>query len=388
MGNRTVVLEWGVGFMAQGKGKSKSRGITQRKDGRWQGSVTFGYTPAGKSDRRFVYGHTHDEAYRKRLNLLSLKSRGLPAPAHSMTVADFLAQWLEGTVKPSVRASTYRNYESACRVHLIPSLGKHPLVSLTPQHVQSFINRHDRKQAVRLRKLLVTALNQAVRWELVHRNVARLTVVGSPQDEASHRVRYLTEEQVRAFLGAVQGHRLEAFFTLLLTLGLRKGEALALCWHDLDLEARTLSVTKQVSGGVASPPKTRAGVRTIRVPAGLLPILRAHKERQAFERKRLAGIWRDNDLVFPGKTGQYQHPAVPNYAFSALLKKAGLPDFTIHALRHTSATLMLLQGVAPKVVSTILGHASITITLQLYAHVYDEQMEDAADRMGKRLFGG
>jgi len=201
-----------------------------------------------------------------------------------------------------------------------------------------------------------------------------------------HEMATLTEEQARTFLDAAVGDRLEALYRLALTTGMRQGELLALKWRDIDLDGASLQVraTLQNTGGEYRiiEPKTQSSRRRIALPVTAVEALRSHLTRQSEERRRAGKAWEDNDLVFPNTVGRpLDGLNLMKYWFLPLLKRADLPRIRFHDLRHTAATLLLGQGINVKVISEMLGHADVSITLRVYAHVMPHMQQQAADAM-------
>jgi integrase len=208
--------------------------------------------------------------------------------------------------------------------------------------------------------------------------------------DASRIRRETRQEQVRVLLDAVNGDRLEALYVLAVTIGLRQGELLGLKWDDIDLEIETLQVRRTLTtakgGPVLSAPKTKGRRRTVRLSQTASEALRSHLERQLEEIDRVGDLWRENGLIFASESGEplsRQH--VTAHRFKPLLRRAGLPEIRFHDLRHTCATLLLSKNVNPKVVSEMLGHASIAITLDTYSHVLPTMQESAAKAMEDAL---
>ena len=186
-------------------------------------------------------------------------------------------------------------------------------------------------------------------------------------------MRPLTAEQVKVLFEAARGDRLEALYVLAVTTGLRQGELLGLKWDDIDLEVGTLQVRRTLTtakgGPVLSAPKTKGSRRTVRLSHTALEALRSHLERQLEEIDRVGDLWRENGLIFASESGSpHSRQHVTAHRFKPLLRRAGLPEIRFD-LRHTCATLLLSKNVNPKVVSEMLGHASIAITLDTYSHV-------------------
>ncbi len=273
-------------------------------------------------------------------------------------------------------------------------LGKVALAKLSAQQIQNLYTlKLDEGLATatvrQLHAVMHRALKAAVRLRLVYTNVADMV---EPPRLTQQEMAILSEDHVRILLAAAAGDRLEALYVLALATGMRLGELLALKWHDVDVGSgglhvrATLQRTKE--GYVFAPPKTKRSRRRIALPATAAEALQRHHKRQAEERLRLGTVWSDNDLVFANPMGEpLDGISVLRYSFHTLLKRAGLPIVRFHDLRHTAATLLLGRGVNPKVVSEMLGHSNISITLNLYGHVTPHMQQQAADMMD-RLLGG
>lgn len=218
--------------------------IHQRKDGYWAGVIDMGRDSKGKRKRKYIYGKTRREVSERMKELLRDQQQGLPILTGKHSLEQFVTSWLEDEIKPTLREKTYVSYEGICRLHILPGLGHVNLQELTRQQVQRLVND---KAAAGLSKHIVTdihavlrrALNQALEWDLVARNVA--TLVKPPRIEEKE-LHYLTPEQARKLIQTVQGDRLEALYTVALALGLRRGEALGMRWQDVDLDKGILSV--------------------------------------------------------------------------------------------------------------------------------------------------
>lgn len=187
---------------------------------------------------------------------------------------------------------------------------------------------------------------------------------------------------------AASGHRLEALYIVAVTAGLRRGELQGLKWEDLDLNAGTLQVRRTLSepkgGYVFEAPKSGKG-HNIRLTQRAVAALREHRMRQLEERMQNAGLWQDHGLVFTSGIGTPLLGRNLNRTFKATLRRAGLPEIRFHDLRHTCATLLLRQGVNPKFVQELLGHADISLTLNVYSHVLPDMGDAAAGAMDSAL---
>jgi integrase len=271
-------------------------------------------------------------------------------------------------------------------VYLVPRIGKIPLNQLTPQHVQDLQNsllktlRLPRNRVgvgylspatvLDTRRVLGKALGQAAKWGLIARNPVPLV---DPPSVQRPETRPFDLVEARALLAALKGDRLEALYTVVLALGLRRGEALGLKWDDIDLEGGTIRIQRalyRADGRLqlmdVKTPKSR---RTIALPQFAVRALDEHRRRQADECDDAQDLWVETGLVFTTGTGTALEPRNVNRHFAGVLRSAGLPHQRFHDLRHACATLMLVQGQDLKVVQEVLGHSSIATTGNVYAHV-------------------
>ena len=216
--------------------------------------------------------------------------------------------------------------------------------------------------------------------------------LGEPHRQALPAGLRLGEVVARRFLEAARGDRFEALYVLAITAGLRQGELLALRWRDVDLAGRTVRVTGSLQnlpgdGLTIVEPKTAGSRRNVSMGATATEALRRHRAGQAEERLSLGDAWDDHDLVFPNATGKPMNPSnLLIRSYRILLERAGVPRIRFHDLRHTAATLMLGRGVHPKIVSEMLGHSTVTITLDLYSHVTPAIAREAAGVVADRIF--
>ena len=359
------------------KGNGEGSIYEHKRNGKnvgYRGAYTV-HTAKGPK-RRYVTGKTREEVRRKLTEAMADRDKGFIFDAGSLTVGEYLKRWLQDSVKGTVRQSTYEVYGHMIHPHIVPGLGRVKLKSLTPAHVRGFYSdRLDAKLASatvhKMHVVLHKALDQAVSDGLIPRNAAKGLKV--PQTERKE-IRPLTPEQSRTLLEAARGDRLEALYLLALNTGLRQGELLALKWEDVELEDAVLRVQRTLTrsrGKVGlGPPKTNKSRRSVGLTQGAVEALQAHLSRQLQEMERMGSLYRPGGLVFANETGGLINPSnLRNRSFSRLLKHAGLPRIRFHDLRHTCATLLLSRNVNPKIVSEMLGHSSISITLDTYSHV-------------------
>ena len=372
--------------------------IFQRADGRWCAVVSLGWRN-GKRWRKCYYGATRDEVGRQLASGLRDHQHGLNIAPERQTVAQFLDRWLKQCVAPTTRTNTLVSYSATVRLHIKPHVGHIPLAKLSPQHVQAMVNdlvgspaaakgrRTPKGLSARTagyaRTVLRVALNQALAWNLVHRNAAALA---NPPRVESKPIQPFSPDEARAFLTAVAGDRLEALYAAALALGLRLGESLGLRWEDIDLDAATLTVSGQLQrvkgqGLQRVPCKTSRSRRTIPLPVTVVMALRAHRARQ-LEARLLAGPrWQDKGYVFTSRHGTPIDQGLVVSRFKKVLGKAKLRDQRFHDLRHACASLLLDQGVAPRAVMETLGHSQISLTMDTYAHVMPTMLRHVAETM-------
>ena len=362
--------------------------VYKRKDGRWEARISLDH-----GGRKALYGKTRQEVARKLAVAIKAREDGLPPVSERQTVRQYMGHWLEST-RPSLRPKTWLRYEQLLRLHVVPEIGKVRLVRLSPQHLQRlYAGRLDAGlspgSVVQLHAVLRRALGQAARWGLVARNVASLV---TPPRRSRKEMATLSPEQARTLLEAAAGDRLEALYVLAINTGMRQGELLALRWTEVDLNAGALHVRATLQrtreGFVFTEPKTTSSRRQVALTRAAVEALRRHRARQLEERLHVGAAWEDDDLVFANEVGQpLDATAVLRRSFYPLLERSNLPRIRFHDLRHTAATLLLGQGVHPKIVSEMLGHSQIAITLDLYSHVTPTMQRQAVEALETALSG-
>lgn len=375
--------------MAKRRGKGEGT-ISRRSDGRWQGRVDMGRGPDGARQRKVVYGDTRAAVAKQLNSLLGRAESGELLTTSTPTVKTWLNDWFT-THRADWRPGTQRVYRAAIDLWLVPHLGTIRLEKLKPTTIQRWVNEQSQDGAKARVGLAHVVLRSALKWAMQQRvltyNAAALVKVppATPRPTAP-----LTADQARRLLEAAADHRLGAMVTVSLTMGLRIGEVSGLAWADVDLPARTLKVRQQVQaigeGPVLGPLKTAASRRTLALPSMVVEVLKAHRTRQREERLKAGQAWRqDADLVFTMPTGRAVHPDHARHVLTDLLTAAGIGHRRFHVLRHTAATLLLMDGAPLFDVSRILGHAEISTTADTYGHLVDEMTAGAAARMDALL---
>ncbi|MGH3089672.1 MAG: tyrosine-type recombinase/integrase [Rubrobacteraceae bacterium] len=367
----------------------------KNKDGKITGYRGLYFTAGGR--RRAVSGKTKTEAKAALRQAMADSDRGLVFDADNLTLGEFLDRWLSDSVADTVKATTFERYEQITRLHLKPSLGRVKLKGIAPAHIRGlYREKLDGGMSSRTVRYMHTtlhkALKQAVMDGLIPRNATEAVKPPQPSREEMHP---LTPDEAKHFLKTARdtGDRLEALYVLAIHTGLRQGELLALKWNDVDLEdgslqvRRTLSITKD--GPVFTAPKTSGSRRSVKLTNTATTALRSHLKRQLAEIDRVGSLWNPGDadgLIFASETGEpLDRRIVTKHRFKPLLKRAGLPEIRFHDLRHTAATLLLSKNVNPKIVSEMLGHSTIAITLDTYSHVLPNMRDHAAKAMEEAL---
>ncbi|MBI2859681.1 MAG: tyrosine-type recombinase/integrase [Chloroflexi bacterium] len=371
--------------------------ITRRSKNKntWSIVLDLGRDPAtGKRRRQWVTVRgTKRDAERKLVELLrQLDTGGFVEPS-KITVGEFLKQWLRDYAKTAVRPRTFQRYENIVQKRIIPVIGAVPLTTLKPQHVQAMYSAHltgprldhrlgtlSAKTVVQHHRVLREALAYAMRLGLVARNVADAV---DPPTAARHEVEFLDADAINTFLDRARNTPYYALFHLDIHTGLRRSELLGLRWKDVDLDLAALSVRQamhRLRGGqtVFLEPKTSKGRRQVALSPSAVLVLRSHREKAEADNALLGSSLTRDSLVFSLVDGSPMSPDGVSRAFKRIAKHAGFPGVRLHDLRHSHASLMLKQGVHPKIVQERLGHATIAITLDVYSHVTPGLQEAAA----------
>jgi integrase len=320
-------------------------------------------------------------------------AKGIVFDDDNMTVSEYLTRWLEDSAKGDLGHRAYHNYKLQIRRHISPAFGRIKLSKLTAAHIQSLYAAKLRDglkpSSVRyIHAVLHRALEQAVRFNLIPFNPASKVV---PPKVRQEEITPLDAEQARRFLYAARGDRFEALYVLSLTTGLRMGEALGLRWSDIDLDAKTLRVSRQLQrvrdgGGLVFGEPKNASRRTVDLPQRAVEALRSHRKKQMEEQLRAGSEWQDYGLVFAsGKGTPLDAQNIVNRHFKPLLKRTGLPNIRWHDLRHTYATLLLARGVHPTYAQKSLGHASVQLTLDRYSHWMPSMGRNTAEGIDEAL---
>jgi integrase len=372
--------------------------IIKRGDKTWVVRIFMGRDGKGKRQylNKTLHGTKKDaETYLSKT--LTEISSGTFVEASPLTVEAYLEKWLATAARPRLRDNTYREYGGLIDRYINPALGEKRLSDVRPLDVQAFYSSLSEKglspRTIRFtHSVLASALKQAVRWRMLAHNPCE--AVELPR-KVGKEMQSLTPAEAASFLKEAANDRWFALFVLALATGLRPSEYFGLKWSDVDLERGLITVQRSLiwrsykSGDwYFGEPKTPRSRRRIPLPASVVRALSEHRRRQAEGRLKVGAAYQNLDLVFATSEGQpLIRLNVIQKHFKPILKRAKLPEtLRLYDLRHTCATLLLAANENPKVVSERLGHASITLTMDVYSHVLPDMQQGASDKLENLLF--
>jgi integrase len=369
--------------------------IYKRTDGRWTAAVDLGWRE-GKRARKSLYGTTRKEVADKLAKALRELQQGIVPADERITVGAWITQHLDDLeARNAARHGTLKRYRGILKNYIDPAIGRRRIAQLQPQHIQAYQSELLRKgmssSTITLhRSLLSGALNEAVSFGLIPRNVVRL--VKPPKDEGEAKGKALPAEHARALIVASSIDPLAVFYLLLLTAGLRRGEALGLSWADVDLPMNgdagpgILNIRRQMQWPDGEPTlvplKSKRSMRTIPIPSRTVQAL---ADRRARQHSALGRPVKPTDLVITTPDGRPMHRNTIVKQFHATLQAAHLPHYRPHDLRHTYGSLLMSQGVPLKTISDLMGHASIEVTADIYLHSLADQVLDTANAVERAL---
>jgi len=371
--------------------------ITKRSEGSYSIVLDVGTDPATgrRKQQRVTVRGTKKDAEKRLAELFHQLDTGTFTKPSKDTLSDFLSRWLQDYAKPHLTPRAYERYESIIRVHLTPSLGSIPLTEVRPDHIQkhytAMLNDGLSARTVRYHHVILhVALQSAVKWGLVPRNVADAVDPPRPGHTEMHT---WNENEIAQFLDGIKDSQYYTLFYTALFTGMRRSELLGLTWQDIDLLYSVISVNRglhHLSDGsyVFTEPKSAKSKRTIALPPSAILVLKAHYDNQKLERDMVGKPLSDTDLVFSTIEGKPLRPNTITRAWETLAARYGVKVIRFHDARHTHASIMLKQGIHPKIVQERLGHSSIAVTLDTYSHVAPGLQESAAKRFDEVLSSG
>lgn len=376
------------------------RGCITKKGSGYSIIVDLGRDSEGKRKQKWFNGYkTKKEAEKALTTVLHQLQNNTYIEPSKLTVADYLTNWLETYVDVNLSPTTIAGYRVNIIKHVIPKLGNIQLQKLQSYHIQELYNEKllkgridntgglSAKSVVYIHRVLRKALQQAVKMQLLQRNVADF--IELPKVKRFNPT-ILNDTQIQNMLNAIRETSYYLPVLLAIFAGLRRGEVLGLRWCDIDLEKKTIAIFQNViptsSGVIITTPKTEKSNRTILLSESIIVEILKHKEGQEDIKKELAEIYQNHDLINCRMDGTPLNPSTFSSDFADILKKHGLPHVRFHDLRHINATLMLKNKIPAKVASERLGHSSIGITLDLYSHVLSEMQQEAVDKLDDVIF--
>ena len=382
-------------------------------------------TPDGQRRKKWVYGKTREQVHDKWIELQG-QARAGPVTTSSPTLAEYLTYWLDEIIKPNRAPLTYATYESFVRLHIIPGLGTKRLDRLTIRDAQKWINqlagtcqccaqgRDVRRDPGRqrccakgkccattlstrsisdIRAAVRAALSHAINEELISRNVA-MNITLPKRRRPTRRRQAWTTDEARAFLESARhdGDRHYAAYVLILVLGLRKGEALGLCWDHIDLAAGTLNIERQLQrvGRQLLHRETKtegSDADGLPLPDICTTALRLRHDQEQRDKATAGPAWQGDKLVFTTRYGTPIEPRNLNRAWDLRCAKAGIRKITIHDGRRSCGTLLADLDVHPRVAMQILRHAQFSLTMEIYTLASSKATRDALKRLGQSLDG-
>lgn len=373
--------------MGKRRGNHEGALYFHKAAGKWSAQVTL----QGKRITKYFDSQKEGREWIKEIR--SQIDKGLTFKAAQLRFDDYLDHWLL-TIKDSIKQSTWVDYRQGIINHISPYLGKLKIKDLSPADIQLLINQKKEEglspwRLQYIKRILNKALRQAVILGIIPFNPVRgVTVPRPPKKE----MKVWNKEQVKVFLAKVERHRMEALYWLAFTTGLRQGELLGLRWSDVDWENKRIYIKRQLrrvreKGLIYQELKTNNSQRVIILSDLVISKL---KEHQGYQKKEILFVgdrWEDKEnlIMFPSTIGTPLEPRNLFRHFQEIIKQAELPRIRFHDIRHTAATLMFKEGIHPKVVQEILGHSSISLTLDTYSHVIPSMQEEVASKLNTLL---
>lgn len=364
--------------------------IRQRPNGRWEARFTVGRDPGtGRQIQRSVYGATQGEVRKKLAQAVAALDNGTYTAPNKTTVSQWMETWLTTFCAGKVKPLTYRSYESIIKNYITPVVGALELQTVKGIQVQQLYNKMTKaglsgKTVKNAAAVLHKAFSMAVKQGIIPANPCDAAEL--PKVER-HEIAPLTDREIPLFLAAIEDSPMRNAYALCLFAGLREGECLGLSWKQVDFERGRLTISQQLQRekgkGYYIAPSTKSGkFRVIEPPPIAFEYLQAERAKQRERRLRAGPAWSNpDDLVFTGETGTHYATYTFYKRFKQIAASIGRPDARPHDLRHTAATVAIASGADVKSVQDLLGHATASFTLNVYAHTSEQMMKDTAARM-------
>lgn len=367
---------------------------TGRQTTNWYVVIELARDVSGKRRQKWHGGYkTRREAEAARAKIVNEFNTGTYVEPNAITISEWMMHHWLPSIQGRVKPSTFDSYRRNVTLHVLPSLGSRQLRELTPPmlnrlYTDLLAEGHMKKagglsaKTVRyIHTIIHKSLADAVDTGLIATNVATRAKPPRPRARLANEISFWEPHELRTFLDAIRGHRLEAAWHVATMTGMRRGEVLGLRWKDVDFDNARISVRQALISVayevIASTPKNHHA-RVIDLDEGTTGQLRAHRIRQRAERDEWGESYQDSDLVFCKEDGSPIHPHSFSHAFERLVARVNIPTIRLHDLRHTHASIALKAGIAVKVISERLGHENPSFTMKQYAHVIPGMQAEAA----------
>ena len=369
------------------------RGHVRKRGAKWYVIVELPRElETGKRKQKWIpAGATKKEAEKMLNGIVSELYAGTFVEPRKMLFAEYLEWWLENQCKIRLSTTTYESYARNVQKHIIPALGRIELSKLAPIQLQQFYSSCLQrgkvgKTVLYYHRIIHSALTKAVRLELVSRNAADYV---DPPKPSKYQAGFLDEKQVNALLEAAKDSLIYIPILLAISTGMRRGEVLGLNWENIDFGKGLLFINQTLlvtnSGIEFLPPKSEKSRRLVSLPPSVTAELIDHKKRQVLNKLKMGQEYQDNDLVCCYPEGRPFNPGTFSHMFKNFIDQNELPSIRFHDLRHSHASLLGKFGVSAKAVQERLGHSSISITMDIYTHVFQETHQEVADQFDKIL---
>ena len=391
--------------------------LYKTKEGYWEARITIGYNEKGYQKYKVFSGKTQEVVKKKLRSYLSGEKDTEPENACNLTVAEWLDMWVEKYVANNVRVSTRTGYDSVIRCHLKPYIGYLKLKDIKKTDIEKLYTLLLKKGRADSRKgepmsiksirnvhvCLHAALEEAYKCEYVNKNMASIAKVPTANNtDIKKEIEIFTREEQNRLIEKCPNNSYGIAIKLALATGMRLGEFTSLYWDDIDFENYTIRINKTLGRNknfdpkiksktrlaIQTDTKTKGSKRIIKVTKAIMEMLEEHKKRQDEERIYWDNAYTHGNMVFARPDGGLIDPGTFRDKYLTVLDLAGVKKCTVHALRHTFATRALEAGVQAKVVSKILGHSTIQMTLDTYSHVLPDIQLEAMEMVEQYVSGG